>query len=138
MKITIGTDDLDVMLPSSTGAIVKLFQKKVLKYLKMYEATEIITNSHIGSVLMDSECFKSSGIEPKITNVAPDPYLIGTLDTITTSVDPTMRWTDNRIIVKGSDLKLRKEKILKIKGKEKFEDFLEEIIIDEKLGNILF
>lgn len=141
MKITIGLEDLDVVVPNSTNEIYKLFHKKVYKYLKTYEATEIVTNGHIGSVLQDYDAFKSDGIQYNnlsTSPIKPDPYLIGSLDIIKVYVDPFMTWNDNRIIVKGSDIKLRKEKILKIKGKKKFEDFLEEIIIEPKLGNMLF
>ena len=138
MKITIGLDDLDIVVPNNTSEIYKLFHKKVYKFLKMYEATEIITNGHIGSVLQDFEGFKSDGPLYNVNAVRPDPYLIGSLDVIKIYVNPMMLWSDNRIIVKDSDMKLRREKILKMKGKKKFEDFLEEIIIEPKLGNILF
>ena len=138
MKITIGLEDLDIIVPNSTSEIYKLFHKKVYKYLKMYEATEIITNGHIGVVLQDFQEFKSEGVEYNLIPPIPNPYLIGSLDVIKIYVDPMMMWSDNRILVKGSDIKLRIEKILKMKGKKKFEDFLEEIIVDEKLGNMLF
>ena len=138
MKITIGLDDLDIVVPNNTSDIYKLFHKKVYKYLKMYEATEIVTNGHIGSVLQDFQEFKSEGITYNLMPPNPDPYLIGRLDVIKVFVNPVMLWSDNRIIVKDSDIRLRREKILRMKGKKKFEDFLEEIIIEPKLGNILF
>ena len=138
MKITIGLDDLDVVVPNTTSEIYNLFHRKVYKYLKMYEVTEIVTNGHIGSMLQDIQGFKSSGVGYSLMPPNPDPFLIGNLEHITVYVDPTMMWTDNRIIVKGSDVRLRREKILKMKGKKKFEDFLEEIIIEPKLGNMLF
>jgi hypothetical protein len=138
MKITIGLDDLDVVVPNEMSEIYRLFQKKVYKYLKIYEATEIVTNGHLGAVLQDFQGFKSSGVGYSLMPPNPDPYLIGTLEHIIIYVNPTMFWTDNRIIVKGSDIRVRREKILKMKGKKEFEDFLEEIIIEPKLGNMLF
>lgn len=138
MKITIGLNDLDVVVPNNSSEIYKLFYKKVYKYLKMYEVTEIVTNGHLGGVLQDFNGFESEGTQYNLMPPKTDPYLIGCFDIIKIYIDPTMLWTDNRIIVKGSDSRLRREKILKVKGKKKFEDFLEEIIIDSKLGNILF
>lgn len=139
MKITIGLDDLDVVVPNTSSEIYKLFYKKVYKYLKMYKATEIVTNGHIGAVLQDFDGFKSEGLQYNLmSSYNPDPYLIGSLDVVKIYVDPVMMWSDNRIIVRGSDIRIRKEKILKMKGKREFEDFLEEIIIEPKLGNMLF
>ena len=119
MKITIGLDDLDVVVPNTMSEIYKLFHKKVYKYLKIYEATEIVTNGHIGAVLQDFEGFKSEGLQYNLMPPNPDPYLIGSLDVIKIYVDPVMLWSDNRIIVKGSDIRVRREKILKMKGKKR-------------------
>ena len=137
MKITIGLDDLDVIVPNELSKIYRLFQKKVYKYLKMYEATEIVTNGHLGAVLQDFQGFKSSGVGYSLMPPNPDPYLIGILEHITIYVDPTMLWTDNRIIVKDSVVRIRRNKILKMLAKKQFEDNLEEIIIDKKLGSML-
>ena len=107
----------------------------------MYEATEIITNVHIGTVLQEMEGYQMpsimSGSVSFSGNKRPDPYLVGNIDIVNVYVDPMMSWTDNRIIIKGSDVRLRREKILKMKGEKEFEDFLEELIIDEKLANML-
>ncbi len=139
MKITIGLKDLDLVVPNEMSEIYRLFQKKVYKYLKIYEVTEIVTNGHIGAVLQDFEGFKSSGVSYSLMPPNPDPYLIGIfLEHVTIYVDPVMLWSDNRIIVKGSEVRLRREKILKMKGEKEFEDFLEEIIIEPKLGNMIF
>ena len=139
MKITIGLDDLDILVPNTTGQIIRLFQKKVHKYLVMYEATEIVTNVHIATVLQDSGEFTTYPISSSLslTNNKPDPYLIGNIYMTKAYVDPMMTWTDDRIIVKGSDIRLRREKILKMRGEKEFEDFLEEIIVDGKLGSML-
>jgi hypothetical protein len=139
MKITIGLEDLDLVVPNEMSEIYRLFQKKVYKYLKIYEATEIVTNGHIGGILQDFDGFKSEGIQYNLmSSYNPDPYLVGSLDVIKIYVDPVMLWSDNRIIVRGSEIRLRREKILKIKGEKEFEDFLEEIIIEPKLGNMIF
>ena len=131
---------MDVVVPNTTWETIKLFHKKVHKYLVVYEATEIITNVKIGTVLQDMEGYSVSPMtngSVSIGNQRPDPYLFGSIDTIKMYVDPMMLWTDNRIIIKGSDVKLRREKILKMMGEKEFEDFLEEIIVDEKLANML-
>lgn len=141
MKIIIGLDDLDIIIPETNRIALKLFHKKLHKYLRMYEATEIITNAHIGSALQEMEGYQLPSIISGSVSFSgskkPDPYLIGNIDVIKVYVDPMMLWTDNRIIIKGSDVRLRREKILKMKGEKEFEDFLEEIIVDEKLLNML-
>ncbi len=139
MIITITLDDLDIAPTISNNDIVKLFISKISMYLKRYDVEEIITNSKIGTVLQDDNRFIYEPLN-NVLSIAhkPDPYLIGNLYNIKVKVDPNMRWDDDRIIPKGSELRLRKEKILKILGKKEFEDFIEEIIVDKKLSNMLF
>lgn len=137
MVINLTVDDLDVYPPSTKHELTNLFIRKILMYLRRYNVKEIITNSQISMILQDNSSFIFDKLNNNIIQYTADPYLVGTIYDVLVKVDPQMRWNDNRILPKDSMLRLRKEKIFKILKKKKFEDFIEEIVIDEKLINML-
>jgi hypothetical protein len=116
--------------------IADTFFNHIYVNLKKYDVKEIITNPLIGSVLSDNKNYIAMS-NSTIFSVITEPYLYGSVYGIKIFINPMMKWSDTRIIAKYDITTIRRNKLLKVLNK-KYIDLLEEIVINEKIGDKLF
>lgn len=112
----------------------KKFATKIIHFHNVYGFNEILVNARVGILLP----YNSAPLNTTFpTTLSSRPYPSGTLAGINVSIDPMMTWNDNRIIIRENKLLLRKMKLDKILKRNNSIRYLDEIIIDEKILDIL-
>ena len=111
---------------------------KIVNYRNIYLFNEFITNARIGTILQNSSAYTYINMKSTISlQTTTEPYSFGTLFGINIYIDPLLTWTDNRILIKEDKIILRRKKLDKILNKKSNIKYLEEIIIDEKIIDML-
>jgi hypothetical protein len=121
------------------NSLQRRFITKLIQLRNVYLFNEMIIPMRIGTILQDTSMYYNSGnLNTTFTSTSPTkPYPFGSLAGINVLIDPMLSWNNNRIIISEDKLLLRKIKIDKILNKRNNIKHLEEIIIDEKILNML-
>ena len=89
---------------------------KFIDELKSYFTNDVnilITNGNLASVLQYSKDYKLEMENIKIDlDGKYKTYKIGKLENIQMMVDPNMKWTDNRIILKNDDILIEEIEVI--------------------------
>jgi hypothetical protein len=138
MKIYITEENFNIK-NHTHSEVNETFINHIYVHLKKYDVKEIVTNSHIAYLFSEHKSFVSSNITTTvvITPSMNEPYSYGVIkNEIKIYVDPYMRWMDDKIIPRYDLSVIRRNKLHKILNKE-YKDYLEEIVIDKKIGDML-
>ena len=138
MKIYITEENFNIK-NHTPNEIINSLMNHIYVHLKKYEVKEVVTNSHIAYLFSEHRSFVSSNNTTTfiITPSMNEPYLYGIIkNEIKIYSDPNMKWTDDRITPKYDLSVIRRNKLHKISNKE-YKDYLEEIVIDKKIGDML-
>lgn len=112
----------------------------LIKLNNIYKFNKIITNTRIGNILQDSSLYSFGNVNHTlntIKHVSNETYLLGTLSSFNVYVNPNLTWDDNNIYITIDKLELRRLKMEKIINNDYDKSFLEKIIIDNKILDIL-
>lgn len=138
MKIYITEEDFNIR-NHTNSEVNETFINHIYVPLKKYGVKEIVTNSHLAYLFSEHRSFVTSNNTTTviITPSINEPYLYGIIkNEIKIYVDPYMRWMDDKIIPRYDLSTMRRNKLNKILNKE-YKDYLEEIVIDKKIGDML-
>ncbi len=138
MKIYITEENFNIK-NHTHSEVNETFINHIYVHLKKYDVKEIVTNSHIAYLFSEHKSFVSSNNTTTviITPSMNEPYLYGIIkNEIKIYVDPYMSWMDDKIIPRYDLSVIRRNKLHKILNKE-YKDYLEEIVIDKKIGDML-
>jgi len=138
MKIYITEENFNIK-NHTPNEIINSLINHIYVHLKKYEVKEVVTNSYIATILVENNRFIKTSNTDRVTlnNGVYDNYIIGTIYGISVYVNPNMKWMDDIITPIYNIPDIRKNKLHKILNKE-YKDVLEEIVIDKKIGDMLF
>lgn len=147
MEVTIKLKEINAnhnnVVSENLSTLHRKFTGKIFYYLNLYDVkSDLIVNGMIGMALQSNISFITNPLTTTtttttISNISVDKYIIGKIFDRNIYIDPIKKWNDNTIEFDIDKLTLRSNKINKILKNNKYIDYLEKIVIEQEIVDLL-